>query len=397
MKMVSVIIPVYNSEVYLEKCINSILNQSYKDLEVIVIDDGSTDLSGVIADSISQNDSRVRVIHQPNHGLIYSRKQGIMRASGEYILFVDSDDYIAYDMIQSMINHAIESAADVVATGANLVVNGKYLAIENVLRDGLYTGNRYEEIKKSLIYCEDYYTTPLLPYLWCKLWRRSLIEEFVLKADEKITIGEDVAIGLPTMLNANSLFVDNTAYYYYLQNSYSMMKSKRNEENEFKNAKRLYDYLLHFLKESEYYNSNKNDLIRLFVNQMMTRAYSYVMKELNSGGIFPYMEKIPDEVILYGAGEFGKSLYSYLFARTNIKCWIDSNAEMYREMGLPVLHPDNIDFSPNDIIIVAVLRKKSIYAIKEYLIHKGVSDNNIFTYNISEEQEKQLLKISDNG
>lgn len=100
MELVSVIVPVYNVEQYLEKCIDSIINQTYKNLEIILIDDGSTDSSGKICDSYAARDKRIKVIHQENGGLAVVRNIGVSAASGEYIMFVDSDDYIDTEIVQ---------------------------------------------------------------------------------------------------------------------------------------------------------------------------------------------------------------------------------------------------------------------------------------------------------
>jgi len=100
MKKTSVIVPVYNAEKYLDKCIQSILNQDYKNIEVILIDDGSLDNSGNICDEYAKVDSRVKVVHKKNGGVSSARNCGIDIATGEFIMFVDSDDYIEYNMIQ---------------------------------------------------------------------------------------------------------------------------------------------------------------------------------------------------------------------------------------------------------------------------------------------------------
>ena len=105
-KLVSVIIPVYNVERYLKKCIDSILNQTYKNLEIILVDDGSTDCSSKICDEYAKNDTRILVIHKANGGQSEARNIGISESKGEYIFFVDSDDYIEYNAIETMLEIA---------------------------------------------------------------------------------------------------------------------------------------------------------------------------------------------------------------------------------------------------------------------------------------------------
>lgn len=124
--MISVIIPVYNVERYLKRCIDSVINQTYKDLEIILVDDGSTDNSGVICDDLKSIDSRIKVIHKKNGGLSSARNAGIKVATGEYIGFVDSDDWIDIDMYESLISAIEETKSEVAVTGICRVYDNGY-------------------------------------------------------------------------------------------------------------------------------------------------------------------------------------------------------------------------------------------------------------------------------
>ena len=112
MPFISVIVPIYNTAQYLDKCINSIIHSDLAEIEVLLIDDGSTDESGVIADKFAAADRRVRVVHKPNGGLFTSRNEGLRLAKGEYVAFVDSDDWITPDMLSSLYSKAKSSNAD---------------------------------------------------------------------------------------------------------------------------------------------------------------------------------------------------------------------------------------------------------------------------------------------
>ena len=112
--LISVIIPVYNSEKFLNRCVDSVLKQSYKELDIILIDDGSSDKSGEMCDQYAQMDKRVRVIHQKNRGVSAARNSGLDVAIGDYCTFVDSDDYIESEMYQSMIDIAEQYNCDVI-------------------------------------------------------------------------------------------------------------------------------------------------------------------------------------------------------------------------------------------------------------------------------------------
>ncbi len=124
--LVSIIVPVYKVEKFLEKCIVSIINQSYPYLEIILVDDGSPDNCPIICDDFAKKDSRIIVIHQENLGLPKARESGFLKSTGDYIYFVDSDDYIETDCIKILIEHAHMSNADIVVAG-----------IKNISDDGI--------------------------------------------------------------------------------------------------------------------------------------------------------------------------------------------------------------------------------------------------------------------
>lgn len=115
--LLSVIVPVYNTEPYLRKCIESVCNQTYKNLEIILVDDGSTDLSGTICDKFAAKDSRIKVIHKENEGLVSARKAGVLAARGEYIANIDGDDYIDLEMFKTMMQVALQQGVDMVQCG----------------------------------------------------------------------------------------------------------------------------------------------------------------------------------------------------------------------------------------------------------------------------------------
>ena len=117
MPKISVIVPVYNCKKYIKKCVDSIINQTFKDLEIILIDDGSTDESGKICDELKLKDSRIKVIHQENKGVSAARNEGVKASSGDYISFVDGDDYLSEDMYEFLYDNLKKSGADISVCG----------------------------------------------------------------------------------------------------------------------------------------------------------------------------------------------------------------------------------------------------------------------------------------
>lgn len=115
--IISIIVPVYNVERYIEKCVESIISQTFRNIEIIIVDDGATDRSGVIADQLATRDQRIRVIHKQNGGLSSARNEGVVYAKGKFLMFIDSDDYIASNMCEVLYKHAIDNSCDLVECG----------------------------------------------------------------------------------------------------------------------------------------------------------------------------------------------------------------------------------------------------------------------------------------
>ena len=121
MELISIVVPVYKVEPYLDKCVSSIVNQTYKNLEIILVDDGSPDNCPAMCDAWAEKDNRIRVIHKPNGGLSDARNAGMSVATGELMAFVDSDDWIAPDMYEKLYHHLTEDGSDIAACGVQMV------------------------------------------------------------------------------------------------------------------------------------------------------------------------------------------------------------------------------------------------------------------------------------
>lgn len=209
--MISVIIPIYNAELYLNRCIESVLQQTYTYLEVILVDDGSTDRSGVICDSFCESDERVKVIHQENGGPALARNIGLRNARGEYIGFVDSDDYITRDMYETLLAYMLDDV-DITCCGRMCVFsNGKYEP-------------RYLSAAKKYT-CEEALSEVLLvrkisSCVYTKLFRRILFEDVLFPAGRA---GEDVPVIYNLFKKARNVFhVGKTKYFYcYREDSIS--------------------------------------------------------------------------------------------------------------------------------------------------------------------------------
>ena len=193
----SVIVPVYNTVQYLKQCIESIINQTYRDMEIILVDDGSTDGSGEICDYYAECFDNIQVFHQENSGIVVARKQGILKATGEYIGFVDSDDWIAEDMYETLMNVAEAENSDIVSMGYTICKGENQTIVEDATLFGTYFKEKNMDIIFSkMIFDFEEERRGITPALWTKVIKRSILEQEITYIDLNITLGEDAAFAI---------------------------------------------------------------------------------------------------------------------------------------------------------------------------------------------------------
>lgn len=222
----SFVVPVYKVEKYLQECIDSIKNQSYQNIEIILVDDGSPDRSGEICDINAERDNRIKVIHKTNGGVSSARLAGVEAAEGEYILCVDSDDWVSSDCV-SKINEVIirNGMPDVVTYGHHRITEHGDIEIKPTVPEGLYC----ETMKRAVIFPHliqndraEYY----LPGVCGECFRRELLHRNMIATSEAV-IGEDMACTIPCIYHAESVYVLNECLYYYRFNEESVTKGKK--------------------------------------------------------------------------------------------------------------------------------------------------------------------------
>lgn len=234
MEKISIIVPVYNAEKFLEKCIKSILQQSYENIELILINDGSTDSSGKICDDYSKRDFRIKVRHKENGGQSSARNMGLDLATGSYIGFVDSDDWIKMDMYERLLNGTLETKSDIVACNIALMTKkGEFKNYTNV-------DSNIEFDKVSAM--KEIFKNEILTFSPCnKLYKKYLFDN--LRYDEKIIL-EDKDISYQLIDKCNKVFYLNEPMYYYRYNPASTLRGdftiKRIDE--YLVQKRMYEY-----------------------------------------------------------------------------------------------------------------------------------------------------------
>jgi glycosyltransferase involved in cell wall biosynthesis len=215
MPKISIIVPVYKVETYLHRCLDSIVNQTFTDWECILVDDGSPDNSGKICDEYAEKDKRFKVVHKQNEGVAKARITAFENSTGEFITFIDSDDYIICDALEVMNNCMIKNDVDVAAFSYFDVVNGKNIKDHRPL-NGYYDRNGIKRIKEeNLLFDCNSQRAGFTLFLWAKIFKRSLLNE-TIKTCIGFWYAEDAVCFLNTLDNIKTLYIsDEPVYYYY--------------------------------------------------------------------------------------------------------------------------------------------------------------------------------------
>lgn len=213
--LITIIIPVYNTENLLSRCVDSVIAQTYTNIEILLINDGSTDRSGMICDEYSHTDKRVKVIHVPNSGAAAARKIGINKSEGEYVSFVDSDDYVEAEMYERMIEIALTSKIDMVITNTNTLINNQSNFDLITIKDTETTMDSEEALK---IFLQGNWLG-----LWGKLIKKSLFDNVDLI---DLKVADDIVAVAQLLHYADGIIYLNEAYYNYVIREGSLTTKK---------------------------------------------------------------------------------------------------------------------------------------------------------------------------
>ncbi len=223
--LISVIIPVYNVEKFINSCLDSIINQTYKNLEIILIDDGSTDNSGKICDEYKNQDNRIIVIHKENAGVSVARNTGVEYSSGEYYCFIDSDDSVTDNYIELLYNAITEHDADISCCSFTYLYpdNSTYCPLGKDLDETFICTEKGSDILENMLYGNSNY----MPGCVCKLFNRKKTGNILFPAYK---IGEDFLAALDYFNNAEKVIYINKPLYFYFQNNESAMHTQNPEK-----------------------------------------------------------------------------------------------------------------------------------------------------------------------
>lgn len=246
-KLVSVIVPVYQSEQHLKRCLQSITGQTYLDLEIILVDDGSRDRSLAICREYAAQDQRINVYHQENQGVSSARNTGIQNMHGEFVMFVDADDYLDLCMIEDLMN-AIEG------TSADLAISGFKMVFEDGSPDliyqtsATYTGSLKSFVKTQMLECYDKF---LLNTQCNKLCSTEMIRKYDIRYLPDMAINEDIYISMQMVQHSRQIVCINKAYYHYWQYTRPQSLISRFNENGIETSLILLEVVWNCLKKAQ--------------------------------------------------------------------------------------------------------------------------------------------------
>ena len=279
---VSVIVPVYNEERYLSDCINSILQQTYKDIELILVDDGSTDRSGKICDQFQANDNRIKVIHKKNGGLISAWKCGVNEAKNDYVCFVDSDDLIQKNHIRDMVDAILKHNVDMVISTVNKIEGDKLSPFIYSLQDGLIENYRDQFLSKILTDLDKVTERKLPPNRWGKLIQKKYILKNLKYVDDRVTYGEDLSIIFPIFCDISSIYIikdDNNSYLYRYREG-TMVSGF--DENRWLSIKLVYSNLKRVINDKKNLPLNMMDQVKIDYFRSLIDCYKNQIRSLNT-------------------------------------------------------------------------------------------------------------------
>ena len=253
---ISIIVPVYNAEKYIRRCIDSILNQTYKNWELFLIDDGSVDTSGKICDEYTLNDLRIKTIHQKNAGVSAARNIGLEKASGEYVCFIDSDDVIVVDYLATLINICNEEV-DLLWFGFHEISSNNKILTRKALIGEFDLQNKNVKMEFVL----NNFLDGLLYFApWNKLYRRKIIVENHILFPTQVSMGEDLFFNMQYLLVAKKIKgIDTELYNYYIRTDSAMgSQSQYMYLDQFVRAMKIIEI------NKDNFELNKRDINRLF-------------------------------------------------------------------------------------------------------------------------------------
>ena len=376
--LISIIVPIYRVEKYLEQCIQSIRNQTYRNLEIILVNDGSDDQCPQICEQYARIDKRIKVVHKKNGGLDSARKVGIEIAGGKYIGYVDGDDWIEPEMYEKLLRYAQIYDVDVVESGVIDTSENMQRKRAVCLEEGCYKGKEFtEKIETRLLYAGSFFEYGISPYMWSKLFLKEKLMKYQMMSGIMNEVQDDIMVSLPCIAESKKIYISHNCYYHYRVRNDSLKREVRNDE--VLNLIKCYpEFYIRFKGTKLCLEGDKQ--IKYYIMFWLLFKAPYVYDSLCTdeflipfGGL-----KIKDKIILYGAGAAGIHLEKYIHSveGNNMVCWVDRN---YKDLqfSLDVCNPKEIISYRYDYIIISILRERDVQSAKRDLINLGIPEKKI--------------------
>lgn len=386
MDLLSVIVPVYNSEKYIKQCVNSILEQTYPHIEIILVDDGSYDGSGSICDNFAKEFKNILSIHQPNRGTTSARLKGVEYAKGELVTFVDADDWIQKDFYTKMCEAG--ASYDLIISGIYRYIDSKKQIEEKAYYEAKDYGKKeiMEKIIPDMLWSPELNVWALDPSLCTKIFKKEVILK-ELKEVVKVEshYGDDTMVIFPMMFKIEKLRVVKEAFYYHRQREPGVVPEYILDDLFIEKLYFVYTYLKERFYKAGFGDVMKNQLEHFYYHSVELKKYGYRHTNYGFFPIFPFGDMKKDsKVILYGAGKVGKKYMEQnaLYHFCNIVCWVDKNYENLKCTGVAIENPQIIRTVYYDYIIIAVDDYYLASQIAESLYKENVSKDKIIWQSI---------------
>jgi glycosyltransferase involved in cell wall biosynthesis len=399
--LISVIVPVYNAELYLAECIESLINQTYQNIEIILVDDGSSDHSYEICKQYAIQNNCIKLIHQENAGSTNARKKGLLNATGNYVVFVDSDDWIDKTFCDVLYQLACGFNAELVISGCIKEHSNYKEILCNKFAEGFYSKEEMKEQIYPYIFLqgrdEEF---GILQYLCTKLYKKSLIMDCINRLDERIFNGEDAACILDICLKTNNVVVNNSALYHYRIRENSICTSEP-DESYFINAVYLYSYMRKIIVGYEdLLEYQLKYVMARFINNGTYKIFGFMYSDrYGSWELSAKIDFSGKRIALFGAGSVGKAYCKQLcdiFQVQDIQIF-DSKLFGTRLYGFEVKSPDSICSSVFDYVIIAAGNEHVRKQIYQQLLNSAIPIEKIISTQPIKYTNGYELKIESDG
>lgn len=376
--ILSVIIPVYNCEKYLHRCVDSVISQTYSDLEIILIDDGSTDNSMKICREYEKKDFRVHSYHIDNVGIYQARKYGVMRANGNLVTFVDADDWIEKDTYDNLMKIYYKYRPEIIAF--TYQINDSQIPRENNLKEGMYHKEQMEKcIIPYMMYDAKIGNRCLNPSISCKIIQKHLYLSLTESVSDRVTWGEDALVTYPAICAANSIYIDNHPYYHYFMHAESSTHSCTYDIiDTLINFQKNLTMLLGMYGKAYDWRFQIDGYMRSFTEMLSMNWFGIHQSAVRY--IFPY-KLIPcnSHIQIYGAGEVGKSYIVELTQSEYAKVigWYDKAKYGETFCNNTISAPDTMLNDKADYVVIAVEDAGIAEKIRDEIRKKGIEQDKI--------------------